>query len=180
MIFHYICLLPYVWKTKGVHTKVGLPRWLSGKESACQCRSCRRRSFDKLSQEDSWRRKWQPSSILAWRIPWTGEAWRASVHGDTKSWTRPSDWACTHTKVISKYSFLLRKNRMKLIRRVPVCGTLLLFRGQPNWEVGVRVREWARYHFISGKATSRMLLGPPSGVGTFCLIANHALSQQFW
>ena len=122
MIFHYICLLPYVWKVKGVHTKVGLPRWLSGRESACQCRRCRRCSFNKLGQEDSWRRKWQPSSILAWRIPWTGEAWRASVHGDTKSWTRPSDWACTHTKVISKYSVLLRKNRMKLIRRVQCVG----------------------------------------------------------
>ena len=26
------------------------------------------------------------SSILAWRIPWT-EAWWATVHGVTKSWT---------------------------------------------------------------------------------------------
>ena len=30
------------------------------------------------------------SSILAWRIPWTG-AWRAAVHGATKSRTRLSD-----------------------------------------------------------------------------------------
>ena len=27
------------------------------------------------------------SSILAWRIPWTG-AWQATAHGVTKSWTR--------------------------------------------------------------------------------------------
>ena len=26
------------------------------------------------------------SSILAWRIPWTG-AWRATVHGVANSWT---------------------------------------------------------------------------------------------
>ena len=31
------------------------------------------------------------SSILAWSIPWTG-AWRATVHGVTKSWTRLSNF----------------------------------------------------------------------------------------
>jgi len=25
-----------------------------------------------------------PSSIFAWEIPWTREAWRATVHGDAK------------------------------------------------------------------------------------------------
>ena len=30
------------------------------------------------------------SSILAWRILWTEEAWRAAVHGVTKSQTRLS------------------------------------------------------------------------------------------
>ena len=28
------------------------------------------------------------SSILAWRIPMDREAWQATVHGVTKSWTR--------------------------------------------------------------------------------------------
>ena len=28
------------------------------------------------------------SSILAWRIPMDGGAWRATVHGAAKSWTR--------------------------------------------------------------------------------------------
>ena len=27
------------------------------------------------------------SSILAWKIPWTEEPWRATVHGVAKSWT---------------------------------------------------------------------------------------------
>ena len=31
------------------------------------------------------------SSILAWRIPTDGEAWRATVHGVAKSRTRLSD-----------------------------------------------------------------------------------------
>ena len=31
------------------------------------------------------------SNILAWRIPMDREAWRATVHGVTKSWTRLSN-----------------------------------------------------------------------------------------
>ena len=34
----------------------GLPWWLSGKESACQCR---RRGFDPWGRKVPWRRKWQ-------------------------------------------------------------------------------------------------------------------------
>ena len=48
-----------------------LLRWLSGKESTCQCR---RRRFNPWVGKIPWRRKWQPPlspSILAWAIPWT-------------------------------------------------------------------------------------------------------------
>ena len=31
------------------------------------------------------------SSILAWKIPMDREAWRTTVHGIAKSWTRLSD-----------------------------------------------------------------------------------------
>ena len=41
--------------------KYELPRWLSGKESACQCR---RREFDPWVRKISWRRKWQPTPIF--------------------------------------------------------------------------------------------------------------------
>ena len=47
------------------HAK-GLPWWLSGKESTCQCR---RPVFDPWVQKIPWRRKWQP-----WETPWTEEA----------------------------------------------------------------------------------------------------------
>ena len=48
-----------------------LPRWLSGKESACHCRRCRTWGLipgweDPLEEEMA-----THSSILAWRIPWT-------------------------------------------------------------------------------------------------------------
>ena len=42
---------------------VWIPRWLSGKEFACQCRRCRRRSFDPWVRKISWSRKWQPTLV---------------------------------------------------------------------------------------------------------------------
>ena len=39
----------------------GLPRWLSGKESSCQCR---RLGFDPWVGKISWRRKWQPTPVF--------------------------------------------------------------------------------------------------------------------
>ena len=41
-----------------------LPRWLSGKEPACQCRRCRRCVFDPWVGKISWRRKWQPTPVF--------------------------------------------------------------------------------------------------------------------
>ena len=48
------------------------PRLLSGKESACQCRRCRRGRFDPWVGKLSWRKKWQPTpESLLGEIPWT-------------------------------------------------------------------------------------------------------------
>ena len=48
-----------------------LPRWLSSKESVCQCR---RREFDSWVREDPLEEETAThSSILAWRIPWKEE-----------------------------------------------------------------------------------------------------------
>ena len=38
----------------------GLPRWLSGKEFACQHRRCR---FDPRAEKIPWRGKWQPTVV---------------------------------------------------------------------------------------------------------------------
>ena len=61
----------------------GLPRWLSGKESACQCRSWRRLGFDPWVRKIPRWRKWQPTPVFlpgqshgqrkgAWRIMYIG------------------------------------------------------------------------------------------------------------
>ena len=43
---------------------VRLPKWFSGKESACQCRICRRRGFSPWLGNIAWRRKWQLRPVL--------------------------------------------------------------------------------------------------------------------
>ena len=40
---------------------IGLPWWLSGKESACQCRRPR---FDPPVRKIPWRRYWQPTPVF--------------------------------------------------------------------------------------------------------------------
>ena len=41
-----------------------LPRWLSGKESTCQCRRCEKHGFDPWVRMIPWRRKWQPTPVF--------------------------------------------------------------------------------------------------------------------
>ena len=53
--------------------KQGFPGGASGKELTCQCRRHRRLRFDPWFGKIPWRKKWQPTSTLAWRIPWTEE-----------------------------------------------------------------------------------------------------------
>ena len=44
-----------------------------------------------LGQENSWRRKWQPTPVFLPGKSQDREAWWATVYGVTKSWTRLSD-----------------------------------------------------------------------------------------
>ena len=66
-----------------VPTFLGLPRWLSGKDFACQCRRCR---FDLWVAKIPWRRRWQPTPVslpgkshgqrrLAGYSPWGHKSW---------------------------------------------------------------------------------------------------------
>ena len=63
------------------NTLKGLPWWLSGKESAFQCRRCR---VDPWARKISWRRAWQFTPVL---LPGKSHGQRsqwAIVHGVTK------------------------------------------------------------------------------------------------
>jgi len=50
---------------------VGLRRWLSGKESACQCR---RRGFSPWVGKILWRREWKPTPVF---VPVKSHGWRS-------------------------------------------------------------------------------------------------------
>ena len=59
---------------------IGLPWWLSGEESAYQCRIC---AFDPWSWKIPWRRKWQPTPVFL----------SANAHGQ-RSLVGYSPWGC--------------------------------------------------------------------------------------
>ena len=46
------------------HDENGLPWWFSSKESACQCRRCRRPRFDSRVGKIPCRREWQPTPVF--------------------------------------------------------------------------------------------------------------------
>ena len=81
----------WTWGVNGVlfvhssQTRMGLPRWCSGKGPACQCR---RHRFNTQVGKIPWRRKWQPIPVfLPGKFHGRGP-WKATVHGVAKSRTR--------------------------------------------------------------------------------------------
>ena len=97
----------------------GLPRWLSGKESTCQCR---RLGFHPWVGKIPWRRKWQPTSVflpgkshrkksLAVYSPW-GHKKSDRTYRLKNNNRIPGTWSNNHEK---KYSFptLVRLSGLK-------------------------------------------------------------------
>jgi len=62
----------------------GLPKWLSGKESASQCRKCRRHGFDHGVRKIPWRGHGNPLQYFCLENPMDRGAWWATVHEVTK------------------------------------------------------------------------------------------------
>ena len=57
-----------------VNPNKGLPGGANGREPACQCQRLKERRVRSLGWEDALEEDMAThSSILAWRIPWTGE-----------------------------------------------------------------------------------------------------------
>ena len=73
---------------------IGLPRWLSSKESTCQCRRCG--GFPRSGSSPGGGNS-KPLWYSCLRNPMYRRAWQATVHGVAKSQTQLSHWAHTHT-----------------------------------------------------------------------------------
>ena len=99
--------------------KWGLPRWLSDKESACQCRRCRRHGFYPCIRKIA-PGKGNGNPLLCSCLEKSMESgvWQATVHGVAKSQTNERVTECargqTHTLKWSNFPFVLWKIRYVL------------------------------------------------------------------
>ena len=76
----------------------GLPRWLSGKESACQSRRRRSHGFSPWAGKIHWQRKREPTPVfLSGKIPRTEEP------GGLRAWGRKELDTTEHTSPVSLY-----------------------------------------------------------------------------
>ena len=66
---HYIYYTHTHTHTHTYMPYICLPRWLSGKESTCQCRRCRRHGFNPWVRKIPWKRAWPPTPVF-----WPGES----------------------------------------------------------------------------------------------------------
>ena len=76
----------------------GNPGGTSGKESAFQCKKCKRCGFDPWVQRTPGVGNDNPLQYSCLENSLGREAWWATVHGASKSQTWLSDWACRETR----------------------------------------------------------------------------------
>ena len=91
----------------------GLPRCLSGKESACRCGRCRRLGLHPWVETIFQRRAWQPTPVLLPGKPCGQRSLAGTVHGVAKSRTRLSDW------VLEDWYSFLHVHLSSLVARTP-------------------------------------------------------------
>ena len=85
----------YDWATSlSLYQFIGLPRWCSHKESACQCRKMQEMWVQYLGGKIPWRRKWHPTPVgSCLENSMDRGVWQATAHRATKSWT----WLSTYS-----------------------------------------------------------------------------------
>ena len=97
---------------------MGFPGVGSGKESCLPIQESQETLVQSLGQEDPLEEEMAiHSSILAWKIPWTEEPGRVTVHGVAKESDTTEHTACTHT-----HSCLFHLSQ-HLLRNFSACGT---------------------------------------------------------
>ena len=85
---------------------LGLPRWHSGRESACQCRRCKRCGFDPWVGKIPWRRKWQLTAVLPGKF-----------HGQ-RNLAGYSPWGCTESDMTEQLSMHRGTQFVRVVSRI--------------------------------------------------------------
>ena len=103
------------------------PRWLSGKESICQCRRCRRHEFNSWVGKILWRRKCQPTPVflpgkshgeksLVSYSPWSHKESDTAKYAHGSVPGEEIKWICSIKKsqnIISFHNILVEINDLK-------------------------------------------------------------------
>ena len=98
---------PNLWSRKTERLTInqyfitGFPGGTSGKDPACQCRRCKRRSFDPSLEDPLVEGIATHTSNLAWRIPWTEKPGGLQSLGSKRAGHDWSNLACMHIQQIS-------------------------------------------------------------------------------
>ena len=76
--------------------RIGLPTWLRGKESACQCRRHNGQGFSLWLGKIPWRSKWQPDPVF---LPEKFNAQKSLVGYSLWGHRAGHNWATKHTHI---------------------------------------------------------------------------------
>ena len=117
-----------------LYSLCGLPRWFSGKESACQCK---RHGFDPWSGKIPWRGKWQTTPLfLPGKTPWTEEPGEIQSIGLQ---TVRHDLATEQQQLLGR-KYIFNRGYMQKITQKALLGSLqqqvpkvLIFRQRGQW-----------------------------------------------
>ena len=82
----------------------GFPGGSRVKESAYQCRRCRRHELDPWVRKTPWSRKWHPTPVFLLGSPVYRGAWWATAHGVTKGQAQLGTQACESEAYVSRNS----------------------------------------------------------------------------
>ena len=123
---------------------IGLPRWLSCKEAACQCPRHKRHGFDPWVRKTPWIRKWQPTPVF---LPGQSHGWRSLV-GSMVSQRVEHDWTTEHTLTLPTYPWV--SEWVKLLSHVRLFATPWTVAPQAPLSMGFSRQEyWSGLPFPS-------------------------------
>ena len=86
---------------------IWLPRWLSGRESACQCWRHRRRGFNSWVGKIPWRRKWQPTPVF---LPGEPQGQRSLAGYSPWGCKVGHNWVTEYSRNTVNYEEILRES----------------------------------------------------------------------